>query len=65
MLNRLSTWLNRDEGASAVEYGLIVVAIAAVVVAVVFALGALVRDTYGDSCGVISSGITDGVSTTC
>jgi pilus assembly protein Flp/PilA len=39
-----------DEGASAVEYGLLVVGIAAVVVAVVFALGTLTRNNYSTTC---------------
>jgi pilus assembly protein Flp/PilA len=39
-----------DSGASAVEYGLIVVAIAAVVVAVVVALGGTVHSLFTDSC---------------
>jgi pilus assembly protein Flp/PilA len=40
----------RDEGASAVEYGLLVAAIAALVVIIVFALGGLVRDVFKDTC---------------
>lgn len=39
-----------ERGASSVEYGLIAVAIAAVVVLVVFAFGQLTADTYADSC---------------
>ncbi|MBS3956509.1 MAG: Flp family type IVb pilin [Clostridiales bacterium] len=33
------TWMDRDEGATAVEYGIMVAAIAAVIVAVVFLIG--------------------------
>ncbi len=41
----------RDEtGASAVEYGLIVFAIAGVIVAILFLLGGVVQETYSDSC---------------
>ena len=41
----------RDEcGASSVEYALVAVAIAAVVVMVVFALGGIVRDVFFNSC---------------
>lgn len=40
----------RDEGASAVEYGLLVAAIAALVVIIVFALGGLVQRTFQDTC---------------
>ena len=46
----------KDRGASAVEYGLMVAAIAAVIVAVVFGLGGLVRDTFSDSCARIANG---------
>ena len=42
---------NRDEdGASAVEYGLIVFAIASMVVLIVFALGVVNREMFSDSC---------------
>jgi pilus assembly protein Flp/PilA len=49
-----------DEGASAVEYGLLVAAIAAVIVVVVFALGGLVKDKFNSTCNGIKS---NGVST--
>jgi pilus assembly protein Flp/PilA len=39
-----------DSGASAVEYGLLVAAIAAVIVVVVFALGGLVKDKFQETC---------------
>jgi pilus assembly protein Flp/PilA len=39
-----------DEGASAVEYGLLVAAIAAVIVVVVFALGGIVKNKFQDTC---------------
>ncbi|MGH8970140.1 MAG: Flp family type IVb pilin [Actinomycetes bacterium] len=51
-----------DSGASAVEYGLIVFAIAAVIVAMTFALGRVVNETYSDSCDVIA---TSAVERTC
>ncbi len=44
-----------DEGASAVEYGLLVAAIAAVIVVVVFALGGLVKDKFSKTCGNIQT----------
>ena len=47
-----------DEGASAVEYGLLVAAIAAVIVVVVFALGGLVKDKFNSTCnGIKSNGV--------
>lgn len=45
-----------DSGASAVEYGLLVAAIAAVVVVVVFALGGLVKDKFQETCKGIATG---------
>ena len=46
-----------EEGASAVEYGLLVALIAAVVVVAVFALGSLVRSTFHNTCqGIVDSG---------
>ena len=45
----------KDRGASAVEYGLMVAAIAAVIVAVVFGLGGLVKSTFTDTCDQIST----------
>jgi pilus assembly protein Flp/PilA len=45
-----------DEGASAVEYGLLVAAIAAVIVIIVFALGNIVSKVFQDTCDNISSG---------
>jgi pilus assembly protein Flp/PilA len=49
----------KDRGASAVEYGLMVAAIAAVIVAVVFGLGGLVKNTFTDTCDQITTGATD------
>ena len=40
----------KDRGASAVEYGLMVAAIAAVIVAVVFGLGSVVQSVLVDTC---------------
>jgi pilus assembly protein Flp/PilA len=51
----------RDEdGASAVEYGLLVAAIAAVIVIVVFALGGLIQDAFKTTCDTISDNATTG-----
>ena len=46
MITRIRTTLRRDEGASAVEYGLLVAAIAAVIVAIVFLLGGKVSSAF-------------------
>ena len=45
-----------DKGASAVEYGLLVAAIAALIVVVVFLLGNVVKGSFSKTCGQISSG---------
>ena len=50
--------LRRDEGASAVEYGLLVAAIAAIIVGVVFLLGSRVKSTFSQTESCISA---DGV----
>jgi pilus assembly protein Flp/PilA len=39
-----------EEGASAVEYGLLVAAIAALIVVIVFALGHIIAKVFGDTC---------------
>lgn len=46
--------VDRDEtGASAVEYGLLVAGIAALIVAVVFLFGGMIQQTFDDTCGTI------------
>ena len=44
-----------DEGASAVEYGLLVAAIAAIIILVVFALGGYVKGAFKTTCDNFSS----------
>ena len=44
-----------DEGATAVEYGLLVAAIAAIIVLVVFVLGKYVKSAFHDTCSSIST----------
>ena len=46
----------KDDGASAVEYGLLVAAIAALVVIIVFALGGVVKEVFTDTCSSVKSG---------
>ncbi len=45
-----------DAGDSAVEYGLLVAAIAAVIVIIVFALGGVIKDIFAKTCSDVSSG---------
>lgn len=55
---------SRDEtGASSVEYGLIAVAIAALIVIIVFALGGVVKELFSDSCDTIKT--TASVTASC
>jgi Flp pilus assembly pilin Flp len=51
-----------DEGASAVEYALIVSAIAAVVVLVIVGLGIAVHKSYSNSCVTIGSAMKSSTS---
>ncbi len=51
-----------DEGASAVEYGLLVAGIAAVIVAIVFLLGGVVQDAFEGTCDSISSNASTAAS---
>ena len=54
MITRIRTTLRRDEGATAVEYGLLVAAIAAVIVLVVFLLGKNVSLAFAHTNNCIS-----------
>jgi pilus assembly protein Flp/PilA len=65
-MGRLSFKNVRDEGgASAVEYGLLVAAVAALIAAVVFTLGTMTRDSFGDTCGKFRSGTSGTPGATC
>lgn len=59
-----------DEGASAVEYGLLVAAIAAIIILVVFALGTFVKGAFKGTCQAFASSsavvaATGGASSNC
>ncbi|GAB2879744.1 Flp family type IVb pilin [Nocardioides pacificus] len=45
-----------ERGASAVEYGLLVAAIAAAVVIAVFFMGNAIKDLFSDTCAEVASG---------
>lgn len=62
MLQYLQRLVNRkdEKGASAVEYGLLVAAIAAIIVLIVFALGGVVKKVFSDTCTKINSGASAG-----
>lgn len=56
----------REDGASAVEYGLLVAAIAALIVIIVFALGGVVKGTFTDTCSkMVNGNATDSVTGDC
>lgn len=57
MLARIRTMqaAKSEEGASAVEYALLVAAIAALIVLVVFAFGSLIHNIFGDTCASIAN----------
>ena len=44
-----------EDGASAVEYGLLVAGIAALVVAIVFAFGSVIRTSFAKTCGAVAT----------
>nr|WP_202388167.1 Flp family type IVb pilin [Nocardioides flavescens] len=52
-----------ERGASAVEYGLLIAGIAALVVVVVFAFGGTIKGVFSDTCSTIASNASTG--TTC
>ena len=67
MLARIRTMKTqkREEGASAVEYALLVAAIAALIVIVVFAFGGLIKDIFSDTCTTIDNNTTSSASGSC
>jgi pilus assembly protein Flp/PilA len=58
MLQLIQRFVNRkdEKGASAVEYGLLVAAIAALIVVIVFALGGVVKNVFSKTCTAVASG---------
>jgi pilus assembly protein Flp/PilA len=70
MLSYIWALRNRrnDEGATAVEYGLLVAAIAAVIIAVVFVIGHYVHGAFSTTCSAFSANTVSpagGGATTC
>jgi pilus assembly protein Flp/PilA len=55
-MQRLVHGRKNEDGASAVEYGLLVAAIAAIIVIIVFALGNIVKGSFSSTCSAIASG---------
>jgi pilus assembly protein Flp/PilA len=49
-----------EEGASAVEYGLLVAGIAALIVAIVFLFGGMISDVFSSTCTKVATGASTG-----
>ena len=54
-----------DDGASAVEYGLLVAGIASIIMIVVFALGGFVKESFQGTCDQIDAAVPTSVTTSC
>ena len=71
MMNKLIDFIqaritkNDERGASAVEYGLLIAGIAALIVVAVFALGPVVKEAFTDTCGSIKAAPGTTISATC
>ena len=52
--------VRKDDGASAVEYGLLVAAIAALIVIIVFAFGGVLSNIFQNTCNKVGSGASAG-----
>ena len=46
----IASRVRSDKGASAVEYGLLIAGIAALIVVVVFAFGGVIKDVFDSTC---------------
>lgn len=55
-MQRIRDRRNQEGGASAVEYGLLVAAIAAIIVLIVFAIGKFVKAGFQDTCSGLKTG---------
>ena len=57
MLELVRNFMKKDEdGASAVEYGLLVAGIAALIVLIVFAFGGVIKNIFSDTCTKVAHG---------
>lgn len=54
-----------ERGASAVEYGLLIAGIAALIVVAVFALGPIIKEAFADTCTAITSPADSTVDGSC
>ena len=67
MLHLMQRLVNRkdERGASAVEYGLLVAAIAALIVIIVFALGGVVKQVFSSTCNNIGGQVSGASTASC
>jgi pilus assembly protein Flp/PilA len=61
LISFLETRRKDEEGASAVEYGLLVAAIAAAIVLIVFLLGDVITEVFTTTCNTIDTETGTGV----
>ena len=54
-LSSVTNFINEEEGASAVEYGILVAAIAAVIIVVTLIVGAQVENAFNRGCQALGS----------
>ena len=62
---RSITSRRNQDGASAVEYGLLVAGIAALVVVIVFAFGGVIKGAFKGTCDKIATNGSTGTSSSC
>lgn len=60
MTERLGLAREDQRGASAVEYGLLIAGIAALIVVIVFAFGSTLQNVFASTCGQVASGAGTG-----
>lgn len=63
MLQRVKFWKRDEEGATAVEYGIMVALIAVVIITAVGLLGGALESTFEDACDAIEE--VEGSSAEC
>ena len=64
-MQRLVNRRDEEKGASAVEYGLLVAAIAAIIVLIVFAIGKFVKGGFKTTCDGLAAEVTAVGTATC
>ncbi len=57
------TKLRDQDGASAVEYGLLVAGIAALIVAIVFIFGGIIKNSFQTTCNRVKQGSSTAAAT--